>query len=208
MGSLRATGIISIVLLIAFIVLAAAVASVITGETTSATTEQDYEQLLEETIDEIATYIQIRDQKGKYYNVEGELKIQKMAFLISPLVSQDIDVSGLTIMLDDGETVRILYYSGSSSNLDSNSLFEHNLWDSLDSNEFSFITIIDDDGSLIEFDTINDYRDNAYLVFKLPSDMQLVKKDKMVITLFPSTGIDRNIFIEAPPALTSVVDLT
>ena len=36
--------------------------------------------------------------------------------------------------------------------------------------------------------------------------MQLTKKDKLTITLFPSTGIDRTIFLEAPPALTSVVD--
>jgi archaellin len=193
MGSLRSTALISMILLVTFILLGLVVASVITGitsETTGATEEHNYDQMVEETIDELTTYIQIRDQKGKYYEVDSQMEIQKIALLISPLVSQDIDVTGFTIMLDNGENVRVLYYSGSSSNLDSYTLFEHIIWDSLDSNDFSF----------------NDYRDNAYLIFKLPPDMQLCKKDKMVITLFPSLGIDRTIFLEAPPALTSVVD--
>jgi archaellin len=209
MGSLRSTALISMILLVTFILLGLVVASVITGitsETTGATEEHNYDQMVEETIDELTTYIQIRDQKGKYYEVDSQMEIQKIALLISPLVSQDIDVTGFTIMLDNGENVRVLYYSGSSSNLDSYTLFEHIIWDSLDSNDFSFITIIDDDSSLVNFNTINDYRDNAYLIFKLPPDMQLCKKDKMVITLFPSLGIDRTIFLEAPPALTSVVD--
>lgn len=209
MGSLRSTTLISMIILVTFILLGVVVASVITGitsETTGATEEHNYEQMVEETIDEITTYIQIRDQKGKYYEVDGQMEIQKIALLISPLISQDIDVTGLTIMLDNGENVKVLYYSGSSSNLNSDKLFEHTIWDSLDSNDFSFITIIDDDSSLVNFNTINDYRDNAYLIFKLPPDMQLCKKDKMVITLFPSSGIDRTIFLEAPPALTSVVD--
>ena len=209
MGSLRSTALISMILLVTFILLGVVVASVITGitsETTGATEEHNYEQMVEETIDEITTYIQIRDQKGKYYEVDGQMEIQKIALLISPLVSQDIDVTGLTIMLDNGENVKVLYYSGSSSNLNSDKLFEHTIWDSLDSNDVSFITIIDDDSSLVNFNTINDYRDNAYLIFKLLPDMQLCKKDKMVITLFPSSGIDRTIFLEAPPALTSVVD--
>ena len=209
MGSLRSTALISMILLVTFIILGVVVASVITGitsETTGATEEHNYEQMVEETIDEITTYIQIRDQKGKYYEVDGQMEIQKIALLISPLVSQDIDVTGLTIMLDNGENVKVLYYSGSSSNLNSDKLFEHTIWDSLDSNDFSFITIIDDDSSLVNFNTINDYRDNAYLIFKLLPDMQLCKKDKMVIKLFPSSGIDRTIFLEAPPPLTSVVD--
>ena len=206
MGSLRSTSIIAIILVLAFILAGIAVASVITDESSSATTDENYEQLVEETIDEISTYIQIRDQKGKYYKVDGEYKIQKIALLLSPLVSSNIDVSGLTVMLDDGESVRILYYNGASEHLGSNSLFEHILWHSLSDNDFSFISIIDDDSSLVNFNTINDYRDNAYLIFKLPADMQLTKKDKLTITLFPSTGIDRTIFLEAPPALTSVVD--
>jgi len=209
MGSLRIAALISIILIITFILLGVVLASVIIGltsETTSATEKQNYEHIVDETIDELAIYIQIRDQKGKYYKIDDEYKIQKIALLISPLVSQDIDVTGLTIMLDNGENIRVLYYNGNSENLDSNTLFEHIIWDGLNSNEFSFITIIDDDNSIVNFNTINDYCDNAYLIFKLLPDMQLCKKDKMIITLFPSTGIDRTIFLEAPPALTSVVD--
>ena len=130
MSGLRSTGIISIILIVAFILAGIAVASVITGETTSATTEDNYDQIIEETIDEISTYIQIRDQRGKYYKVDGVNRIQKIALLISPLVSQNIDVTGLTVMLDNGEYVRILYYSGSSSNLESlhSLLSKSNAW--------------------------------------------------------------------------------
>jgi archaellin len=69
------TGITTMILLISFLLIGITVASVITGETTGTTTEQDYDHMTEEIINEISSYIQIRDQKGKYCTDYGGQKI-------------------------------------------------------------------------------------------------------------------------------------
>lgn len=205
MSNWRNTGITTIILLIVILLIAMTVTSTITQETTETTTEQNYDQMVDETIDEISTYIQIRDQKGKFSDLNGEKKIGKIALLISPLVSQDIDLTGLMIQLDNGETVRMLNYVGFSSNLESASLFQQTIWDSLTGDNFGFITICDLDNSITEYDLINDYSDNTYIVFKLPGDMTLAKHDKIMVTLFPSTGITRATILKAPMPIKSVI---
>lgn len=194
------------ILLISFLLIAITVASVLNGDgSTSTTTEQDIDQMTEEVIDEISSYIQIRDQKGKYTNINGERKIEKIAILISPLVTQEIDVTQLTVQLDNGETVILLNYDGNTTNLESSSLFEHSIWNNLNGANFGFISIVDLDNSLIDYDVINDYSDNAYVVFKLPSSMAMAKYDKMIVTLFPSTGITRTTELLAHFSTRSVV---
>jgi len=205
MGNWRNTGITTIILLTILLLVGLTVASVITGENTQYTNEQNYDQMTEEVINEISTYIQIKDQKGKYYNINGTQKIEKIALLISPLVSQDIDVTQLTIQLDNGEKVKILSFDGNASKIDSNTLFNHPIWKNLTGNNFGFISIVDLDNSLIDHNTINDYSDNIYVVFKLPNDMTLEKRDKLIVTLFPSTGITRTTLLEAPLPIHPIV---
>jgi len=205
MSNWRNTGITTIILLIVILLIAMTVTSTITQETTGTITEHNYDQMVDETIDEISTYIQIRDQKGKFSDLNGEKKIGKIALLISPLVSQDIDLTGLMIQLDNGETVRMLNYIGFSSNLESASLFKQSIWDSLIEDNFGFITIYDLDNSITEYNLINDYSDNTYLVFKLPGDMALAKHDRITVTLFPSTGITRATILKAPMPIKSVI---
>ncbi|RLF31597.1 MAG: hypothetical protein DRM98_05340 [Thermoplasmata archaeon] len=205
MSNWRNTGITTIILLTILLLVGLTVASVITGENTQYTNEQNYDQMTEEVINEISTYIQIKDQKGKYYNINGTQKIEKIALLISPLVSQDIDVTQLTIQLDNGEKVKILSFDGNASKIDSNTLFNHPIWKNLTGNNFGFISIVDLDNSLIDHNTINDYSDNIYVVFKLPNDMTLEKRDKLIVTLFPSTGITRTTLLEAPLPIHPIV---
>ena len=205
MGSLTGTVIIVATLVISALLIGVTIASVITEETTGVTTEDDFEKIVNEAVDEIATYIQIRDQKGKYYNINGEQRIEKIVILISPLVSQEIDVSQLTIQLCDGEQVRILTYDGNAESLDSNSVFEHPIWNNINGNNFGFISIIDSDGSLVDYNALNDYSDNAYIVIRLPTDMTMEKYDKMAVTLFPATGITRTTILEAPLPMKQVV---
>ena len=205
MSNWRNTGITTIILLTILLLVGLTVASVITGENTGSTDEQNYDQMTEEVMNEISTYIQIKDQKGKYYNINGTQKIEKIALLISPLVSQDIDVTQLTIQLDNGEKVKILSFDGNASKIDSNTLFNHPIWKNLTVNNFGFISIVDLDNSLIDHNTINDYSDNIYVVFKLPNDMTLEKRDKLIVTLFPSTGITRTTLLEAPLPIHPIV---
>jgi len=201
----RGTGITTMILLISFLLIGITVASVVTDQTTGTTTEYDVDQMTDEIINEITSYMQIKDQKGKFTEINGEQRIEKIAFLISPLLSQDIDLSQLTIQLDNGDVVRMLNYDGNADNLNSQSIFEHDIWNSINGDNFGFITICDLDESIVDFDLINENSDNAYLVLKLPSDMTMKKYDKILVTMFPSTGIITSIFLKAPMPMSSVI---
>lgn len=199
------TGLIAIILLIPLLLIGITTARIISDSNSVSTEETDLNRITNEVIDEISTYIQIRDQKGKFYEIDGVKKIQRIAILISPLVTQDISLSKLTIQLDNGESLHLLTYSSYSEPLGQNSIFEHKIWDSLTGENFGLISINDLDDSLLNFDLINDYSDNAYIVFKLPLDMTLAKHDKIIVTLFPSTGLKKVIELEAPLPIKSVV---
>lgn len=204
MSTWRTTGIATIIILITFLLTAITVTSIITEETTNTTTEYNYEEITEEIIKEITSYLQIKDQKGKYTNINGEQKINKIALLISPLVSQNIELPQLTIQLDNGETIRILKYY-KSSKLSQQSIFEHQIWNSINGTNYGLITICDIDNSITDYNTINENSDNAYLIFKLPSDMTMNKYDKLTVTLFPSSGITKITILKAPLPIKPVV---
>ena len=138
MGKSIITGIIALILLISLMLIGITVASIITGENTGTTTEENYDQMTEEVINEISTYIQIKDQKGKYYEINGKQRIEKIALWISPLVTQEINVSQLTIQLNNGETVMFLMYNENAENLESNSIFGHPIWNNMDGSNFGF----------------------------------------------------------------------
>jgi len=199
------TGLTIIILLVSLLLIGITTASVLSDGSSGLTEEADLNQITNEVIDEISTYIQIRDIKGKFCEIDGVKKIQKIAILISPLVTQDISLSQLTIQLDDGESLHMLNYSLYAESLDENSIFEHSIWKNIRGENFGFISIYDFDNSLINHDLINDYSDNAYIVFELPLDMALAKHEKIIITLFPSSGITRVIELEAPLPIKSVV---
>ncbi|KYK30764.1 MAG: hypothetical protein AYK22_03070 [Thermoplasmatales archaeon SG8-52-3] len=205
MGKLLTTGLTSSILIVSLLLIGITVASVLTSETTDTISEQDIEQMTEETIDEISTYILIKDQIGKYSNINGEQRIEKIALWITPLVTQEIDISKLTIKLNNGDNVIFLKYSNNSLTLGSYSLFEHKIWENINGSNFGFISIIDMDESLVNFDILNDCSDNAYIVLKLPEYMTLSKHEKMIVTLFPSTGITRTIELKAPLPIKSIV---
>lgn len=205
MGKLFTTGLTSSILIISLILIGMTVASVISSETTDSISEQDLEEMTQETIDEISTYILIKDKIGKFKEINGEQRIEKIALLITPLISQEIDISQITIQLNNGENVLFLKYSNNSVDLGKYSLFEHFIWNNLDGSNFGCISIIDLDSSLVDHDTFNDCSDNAYVVFRLPDSMALSKHEKIIITLFPSTGITRVLELKAPLPIKSIV---
>ena len=119
MGSLVGTTLTVAILSLSSILIGATVASVINTEAETLTTDYNLEKLASDAIDEISTYLQIRDQKGKFTNINGQQKIEKVAILISPLVSQKIDLSRLTIQISNDRIVKILRYNGNLEQLDS-----------------------------------------------------------------------------------------
>jgi len=207
MNNQGSTGMIPAILLISFLLIGATAASVILGDPGETTYEENYEEMLEEVLDEISTYIQIKDVLGKYTSAPGEKHIQKIAILIKPLFSIDIDASGLMIKINNGQQVKMLYYNRQAEFIESNSLFDHPIWDNMTDTNFSFIGILDKDRSIIDYDTINDNTDMAYVILKIPEDFTIKKGDTLEITLFPSTGITKNINIEAPLPIKQIVSL-
>ena len=206
MGKSIVMGITTIILLISLLLSGLIVASFITDESSQTYDEEDYIQMVDEIIDKTSTYIQILEQKGKYNEINGERKIDEIILYISPLISQNIDVSQLTIQLNDGEAIRFLKYFGDVQNLDTYSIFGHPIWESLNGNNFGFISVIDLDASLVDSNLLNDYSDHAYIVFRLPDDMAIAKNEQLIVTLFPSTGITRTTILKAPFSIKPIVD--
>lgn len=206
MGKSIVMGITTIILLISLLLSGLIVASFITDESSQTYDEEDYIQMVDEIIDKTSTYIQILEQKGKYNEINGERKIDEIILYISPLISQNIDVSQLTIQLNDGEAIRFLKYFGDVQNLDTYSIFGHPIWESLNGNNFGFISVIDLDASLVDCNLLNDYSDHAYIVFRLPDDMAIAKNEQLIVTLFPSTGITRTTILKAPFSIKPIVD--
>jgi archaellin len=99
-------GIITLILLLGFILIGAVSASVLLTDNNTIT-EKDANKITTEVLDEICSYLQIKDIIGKYQIIQGEQKIQKIAILIKPLVTQDIDISHMTIQLTNGEQLQI-----------------------------------------------------------------------------------------------------
>jgi len=97
------TAIAAMTLLIGFLLVSIVAASVITNGSGSTTSEQDVEEILNDVLDEISTYIQIKDKIGKYYTTNGIARIEKIAILVKPLITIDIDISQLNIKLCDGK---------------------------------------------------------------------------------------------------------
>ena len=206
MNNLGSNGITAMIVLIAIMLVAVATAGIITGSTTDGTTDTtaDIDQMTQEVIDEISTYLQIKDQKGKFYQINDEYKIKKIAILVSPLVSQNIDVTQLTIQLDNGENVRILTHINSDK-FGNNNLFSHPLWDDINGTNFGLISMIDMDNSISDYDVINENTDNCYVVFELPDSMSMIKYQELTVKLFPSSGIAKTLNLKAPMPMKSVI---
>jgi archaellin len=199
-------GIFAGILLIGFILIGAVSASVImTGSKNIS--EEDLNKITSEVVDEICSYLQIKHIVGKYQTIQGEEKIQKIAILIKPLVSQDIDVSRMTIELSNGEQLQLLFYNGRAESMNSHSLFEHPLWDSVTPGTFSLISTIDDDNSIINSHLINKNTDMTFILLKLPDDSAMRYGDELKVTILPSPGIGRTVTLESPLSTKHVVTL-
>ena len=199
-------GTIAAILLLMFLLIAAASASVIITDT-EVTSEDDLNRITNEIVDELCSYLQIKQIIGKYQLIQGGQRINKIAILVKPFVSQNIDISHMTVTLCDEEQYTILFYNGTVGSIRSYSLFEHPLWDSLTNGTFGFLSTIDDDNSIINSNLINKNTDMAFLIIKLPDASAMVKDDSLEVTILPSPGIGRTATLEAPLPIKNIVTL-
>lgn len=206
-GSMAITGATLLITAILFGIIAVSVLSSPSGSNSEEDMIELYNQVVEESIDEITTYLKITDKLGKYYGEPRHQRIEKIAIMIKPLVTINVDISELTIKICNGNRVKILTFNGITEKIGSQSLFGHSLWDKIDEKNFSFLVTFDKDNSLIEHNTINKNSDMGYIIIKLPKDFYMKKGDSLVVTLFPETGITRTTVLEAPIPIESVVSL-
>jgi archaellin len=199
-------GIFAGILLIGFILIGAVSASVIMTSSNNIS-EKDLNKITNEVVDEICSYLQIKHIVGKYQTIQGEEKIQKIAILIKPLVSQDLDISRMTIELSNGEQLQMLFYNGCAESMNSHSLFEHPLWDSVNPGTFSLLTTIDEDNSIITSHVINKNTDMTFILLKLPDDIAMKYGDELRVTILPSPGMGRTVTLESPLTTKHVVTL-
>lgn len=197
-------GIATGILLISLILITATAASVINNQT-GGISEENIEQMLDDVLNEITTYIQIKEKIGKYYTTNGEKQIEKIALLIKPLISQNIDISDLTIKLCNGEDIKILSYSGNTELIGSQKLFDHHIWDKITYDNFGFIVLSDKDDSLESYNVLN--KDMAYIIIKLSEEFAMSKGESMTITLLPLSGTTITLEIEAPLPMSKIVSL-
>jgi len=199
-------GAIAGILLLIFILIGAVSASVIITDSESIS-ENDLNNFTNDIVDELCSYLQIKQIIGKYQTITGEQRINKIAILIKPMVSQNIDISHMTLELCDGEQYHILFFNGSAGSIRSHSLFEHPLWDSITNETFGLLSTIDDDNSIINSHLINKNTDMTFIILKLPYDTAMKKDDILEVTIRPSPGIGRTVTLEAPLPIKNVVTL-
>jgi flagellin FlaB len=199
-------GLISGILLIVFILIGATAASVIMNKKGDVS-EEDYTKMVNEVVDDLCNYIKINDVIGKYDGVHAECHIQKIAIMIRPLISTQIDTSAMTIKISDGEHLCILFPTGQVALIGTSSLFDNPLWENTPQGTFSFISIVDDDSSLIDHHVINKNTDTQFIIINLPSDLIMHYGDTMDLTLIPAPGTQRTLSLEAPLPITHVVSL-
>jgi len=177
MNNSGSTGITAVIILLSIMLIGVTAISVISGDTTDGEplTGVDLEETVEDVLNEITTYLSIKDKIGKYYGAPHNYKIERIAIMISPLVSQQISISNLTIKIDNGEDMRILTYNGSAEPIGASTLFEHPIWGELTDNTYGYITTHDKDDSISNFDTINSNTDMAYIIIELHESFKMSK---------------------------------
>ena len=170
-------------------------------------TDEEVDEMFDEVVEEITTYTQVKDKTGKYSGEYPNETITKVAILITPLVSIQINMSGITTKLDNGEYAKMISYNGDADVMDSGFLFEHPIWNNLTIDEFGFLVINDEDHSITDYDIINKNSDMTYIIFRLQDELAMRFQEEMTVTLFPSTGWQKTIHLEAGLPTSSIVHL-
>lgn len=205
--SQASTGLLPAILLIVFLLVAATATSVLTMEETITIDEQELNQYINEAITEITTYLQIKDVFGQYSFQDETPRITKIAILISPMFSIQLNLSEIQLSLCDGEDLQVFYSDTKANEIQHYSLFKHPLWNNITNNTFSFISTYDKDNSIVNCNYINDHSDMTYLIVKLSKQFTMKKNDELTITVTPPIGIKKTLFLEAPLPMNTIVSL-
>lgn len=192
-----------IAILVAILLIALTASSMITTETVDS--EEEFEQYLNDTLQEITSYLKIQDVYGKYTS-NSPPKLTQIVILLTPIFHNTINISEWIIQIQTTNSLLIQTYNSSAA-LDSNSVFDHPLWDQLQPNAFGLISIHDSDGSLKNYNSFSDISDQAFLIIKLPEDQGILKGEHVIVSLTPGTGVKKTFEFKAPLPINQIVSL-
>ncbi|XRP96340.1 flagellin [Methanocaldococcus sp. 16A] len=146
-GKKGATGIGTLIVFIAMVLVAAVAAAVLIN--TSGFLQQKASATGKESTEQVASGIQVLQVLGMH----NTSNINKTAIFISPNAgSAPIDLSQVVVTISDGKVKRVLKYNKSDVNdyadiTTGGSVFDSSVWDNIKPNEFGIIVIQDADGS-------------------------------------------------------------
>jgi len=194
------TGITFIILLISLLLIGVTTASVIIGNSQSSgsLSEDDLNTMINDIVNDVSTYIKISEVYGKYYETDHGFRIQRIGIPIKLLYTSELDLSQLTIELNDGNQLMILHFNDQAASIQSRSLFDHGLWSTVNDSNFSILVVNDDDQSINNYHTFNKNTDNGFLVIRLSPSLEMKNGDELTITLVPSLGSQRTVHTIAP----------
>ena len=193
MNNIGSTGIITVPLLASLLVFSAASTNIFEN---SNNLSKDAEKTVNDVVEEIATYIMIKDAMGKYYyNADGVSKVRKIVVLVKPLIPSVINISELTIEINNGNDVILLSYSGRAMQSNSAALFEHQIWDKT-VDAFSLIVLIDKDKSLLDYGIMNE--DLAFIAIRLPYQFAMGDDESITLSIIPVRGAITSIVLKTP----------
>ena len=190
-----------LLLAITFIVLIAT--SLIASDTTS--TEEDLQQYVDDAINELTSYIKIQQVYGSFTS-ESPYHLSKIVIQATPLFEKDINLSSWIIQIQTKSDLRLYTISKNISSIGYSSVFMHEQWNNLSSNNFGVISILDIDESLEKYHSFSEPSDIAF--FTLPvKDLLIEKGDKITLVLSPAIGIKKTISFKVPLPIEQVVTL-
>lgn len=198
---------ISAILIIIFIITTITAITVVQSQNYQTTSILNLKSILNNINEEITTYIQIKDQLGKYYNLNNQPQIQKISLLITPLLSKEIKITQLKAEIQSSKNIQILNYNQKPAKYNGGALFEHPVWKNISKNEYSLLVINDRDYSIINHGIMNDQTDIIYLTIKLPEKTYISYGEKINIKLFFPAGISKKITVEPPLPTQPVVNI-
>ena len=162
----------------------------------------DAEQIVNGVLDEITTYLKIDDVIGKYYSNNETRRVEKIVILVKPFIKTAINISELTIKIQNNNDVVLWKYSGYAVKSDGEPVFENQIWDKTN-NSFSLIVVNDEDRSLLDYNIINE--DTVFIAISLSEGLFMEGRESITLSIIPAKGITRSIVLETPSFHTSNV---
>jgi len=192
-----------VLLLLAITFIALTATSMITSETTSS--EEDLQQYVDDAINELTSYIKIQQIYGSFTN-EAPYHLSKIVIQATPLFQKEINLSTWIIQIQTISDLKIYTINRNVSSIGSSSVFSHDQWNNLTSNNYGVISILDTDESLEKYQSFSEPSDIAFFTL-LVNDLSIGKGDEVTIVISPGIGIKKTITFKVPLPMKQVVKL-